>query len=361
MVSNAIDWLIDRALNIGMPVINGIINLIEGGERLVERGREAITNAASTIANWAMGITRRFTLRNGDTHNLYFENRSGRTELMVASTPIPLRTFISNLRIPRSRMNEQVIEDRTTATHHLNEVDRLLYSPPAGISEAQKTREIESNLFLAGEPISRLMEAAGGSLHESTMPVFSGLHGGYGRAMRVEIVNRPASVGSDANAGSAEWSSLVRRKELRSDGRSYYVRGHLLSQHLGGDGNIWENLTPLTQAANQDHESRIENPLKQRVERNADHAFIYIVTPAYGRGVANDLITELYAPASTVPIPQRPFIESIIRGEQFVPTSLVCTIREVDPMTGEEMPSDISGTHTVPNPINQRSLSDYII
>lgn len=62
-----------------------------------------------------------------------------------------------------------------------------------------------------------------------------------------------------------------------------------------------------------------------------------------------------------VPAANRPLVEALVRKEHYVPNSPACTIREVDPMSGNELPSDISGTHTVQNPISQQNITDYII
>ncbi|MCP4289272.1 MAG: hypothetical protein GY792_33435, partial [Gammaproteobacteria bacterium] len=58
------------------------------------------------------------------------------------------------------------------------------------------------------------------------------------------------------------WSKLRQRKH---GGGSYYVRGHLLNHNLGGPGNTWANLTPLTQKANQDHHADFESRVKRAV------------------------------------------------------------------------------------------------
>ncbi len=46
-ITEGIDWLVEKALKIGRPIIDGVIRAIEFGEGVVERGREAVRNTVS--------------------------------------------------------------------------------------------------------------------------------------------------------------------------------------------------------------------------------------------------------------------------------------------------------------------------
>lgn len=327
---------------------------------IMEKGKSAVGAVKDKVAGW-LGLRKKFKTPNGEQHQLYFQQGTATNQLMVASNPMTLRNFVTSIQFPSNRPPRgDVAQDRQLAIQYLNRVEELTHTPPGAIPEDSRISQIQTLLQVISETVARLMAVAGGGVRSSKPSVFAGTYGDFARGMRVEIVDRPATQGSDASADEPQWRQLVRRRETSgSNSRSYYVRGHLLSQYLGGDGGTWLNLTPITQAANQDHERRIELPLKRRIDAHADHAFIYVVNPSYGRSVNNTTLNTINSQAGTTPS-QKQIATDLVRAEQYVPTSLVCTIHEIDPITGEEVPSDISGTHTVNNPIDQTITSYHI-
>lgn len=56
--------------------------------------------------------------------------------------------------------------------------------------------------------------------------------------------------------------------------------GHLLNHNLGGSGNDFRNLTPLTRKGNKDHNADIEETVKKDLAD--DKVINYKVTPIYG-------------------------------------------------------------------------------
>jgi hypothetical protein len=62
---------------------------------------------------------------------------------------------------------------------------------------------------------------------------------------------------------------------------NWWVRGHLLNEHLGGPGTK-ENLTPITKAANSRHHSTVEKLVKLAKAKNKMLA--YSVKAIYGGG-----------------------------------------------------------------------------
>ena len=78
MVNRGIDWLIDRALRVG----RGLLNL----------GRRAAGAVGGTL-NW--GRFRRSFTAGGEQHSVYLQERGGRREVMIASTPQPVAQFLT--------------------------------------------------------------------------------------------------------------------------------------------------------------------------------------------------------------------------------------------------------------------------
>ena len=82
MVDNALTWLVDRAVNMGMDVL----------DRLMAMGRSAV----GAVAGW-LGIRRNFRSSDGEEHTLSFSGREANAEVIVSSTPMPVKTALRNM------------------------------------------------------------------------------------------------------------------------------------------------------------------------------------------------------------------------------------------------------------------------
>jgi Domain of unknown function (DUF4157)/DNA/RNA non-specific endonuclease len=336
MVDEALTWLVNKAVDTGFALL----------DRMMALGR----SAREAVMGW-LGLRKDFRTRRGESHSLYFDRSTRR--LTMATAPVPFSDFISSIRIPPGHLTLGRL--KTQAENYLSEVEGLIAD--TAMPEAQKNERIQRLLETVGMIMPDLMEAAGGTVRRSTPPEFAGTYGSFGRGMRVEITGQPATTGSDASGTSTEWQTLVKRKELRTGGRSLFVRGHLLSQRLGGDGADMRNLTPLTQTANQEHEQRVELNLKHPVETNQDRTFLYVVTPNYGRQRNTALVNQVLASSD----PDKATKAGIIDAEQFVPVTLICSIRELDPLTGSETSSEFGTQYVIQNDFRQAALNDYVI
>ncbi len=122
-----------------------------------------------------------------------------------------------------------------------------------------------------GESLTdKLVEEGTGSGNFKSQITYSGVNSlGFGTNMDAN------PVGPDHPAGSTVSKTL--RLELREDRGSRqgigsiaarqgkYRLGHLLNHHIGGPGNDWRNLTPLTPSANGLHSSQVEQKIKRLV------------------------------------------------------------------------------------------------
>jgi hypothetical protein len=97
-----------------------------------------------------------------------------------------------------------------------------------------------------GKTVAKFSPAAG------TPPVYGSLTNTYGTSVAVAQLGLKPKGGSPASQSltSDGWKRLIKRRNDSTGGSSYYVKGHLLNNHLGGPGTIWDNLTPLTQEGN---------------------------------------------------------------------------------------------------------------
>lgn len=322
------DWIATQVRRLGGAIV--------GGAR----------QAGQRIMNW-LGIRKRIQLNNGEQHSLYFEQSGNQTILMVATNPITFRQFINSI-----GNNPRLNDDKQYAIRLIDEIDRL-EDRSRNHNEDHNARIVEL-LEEVGRTTTALMNRAFRHDVRTTPPDYAGLRYGFGRGMRVMLVTDELRHGSRPSVtGSSTFNDLNLR---RSGDGSYYILGHLLNEKLGGPGDRWENLTPLSRSGNSEHESKVERIIKPSTG-DTPRAFLYVVTPSYSRVLNQGLIDAINAPSNPDLPTKKARKERVVRAEQFVPTNLVCSIREIDPLSGQNV--GMNETYTIQNEVRQSSPADY--
>ena len=172
------------------------------------------------------------------------------------------------------------------------------------------------------------------------------------------------------------WNALRLRKQ---GSRTFYVKGHLLNNHLGGPGTNWNNLTPLTQDANGEFERDAESYIKKRLSistgTTADSGridtgllFIYSVIPSYGRVINSGLLSKINnvatglnsipgSPPTLLSVVDKTSLIDIVTHEQFVPTTVRYDIVVKDPTNDREMDQYSIRNHQIRNDLDTNSYS----
>lgn len=364
VVDNALTRVIHRIVDVGFSVL----------DRLLAAGR----SAAGAVMGW-LGLRRNFRDSRGESHSLYTANNN--RDLLVASgTPQPVRQFLANLDLGQ---DQNLIRTRNNVQGLLDEMDQhiaWMASPSATDTQKEARRGlIEQLAEEISNDLSGLMAIA--SINEfprTTNPTWDGaVDGFWGRGMRVQIYRTPPPGGSPTGtATNNSWEVLKKRK---NGNNTYYVRGHLLNNHLGGPGNNFDNLTPQTGSSNRnfdlDAETYIKNRLSITTGTSSDSnrvetgmLFIYVVIPAYGRSVNDALIDRINAvpvggtsiagsPPSQLTLEDKTTLINIVNHERYVPTVIRYDIRVMDPITDTELPNYSVRNHSIGNEIDQRSYS----
>jgi hypothetical protein len=152
---------------------------------------------------------------------------------------------------------------------------------------------------------------------------------GRGFGSFAEIKANGNNEGGTPSVTNDTWEALRIRR--RSTGESYYVRGHLINQHINGPGYDWQNLTPLTQTTNHNHSNKVEEPVKLAAYKQE---VFYRVQAIYGRSPwqwpnqVTGLLTKSTIPGllSLAPGPWQ-FYKAIFAlrdAEQHIPAQLQC-------------------------------------
>lgn len=347
-VDAAIDWLIDRAIRLGQAVID-----------LARRGVSTVRGAVGRLREW-WRARREFRV-GGETHNLYIEGSGRSAHLMIASvTPTSYERFLQNVTV-----EPEHAADKATAIRLAGELGEAMRAATGEDAErGNRARPADPNMpgvDHAGIVEGKLAELAtttarfmptGLTDEQSSDPGYGGLHAGaFGTSVTVERLTRLHQRGSEPGSGLVDahghWDKL--RQRYRG-GSTMYVRGHLLNDNLGGPGDDWRNLAPLTQEANNRGGSsmlhRFETPVKNAVD--AGKRVRFVVTANYGRtppdpGAARAAGETLRA--------------EIAEAEVHVPQSVTCRAHELD--EHGEPGTEIAAPPAVTNDLGTETPQNY--
>ncbi len=349
-VDQALDWLIDRAVS----MVQSVLRAIGVG------GDEEEDGEGGTLADTTLGERISFSAA-GEQHSIWIAVNGRDINVMVASDnpknlKVKIRSWIENIdSVPEENRNEA--RSLLTSTSQkleitLNEAEeaKLAFdqtqndSDEAAINNAtqqdNETEDAERQLVVDLRRLFELFgEGAGGT---NTPPVYGSLRQGFGTFAMVGYLKSPIGThGSRPTVGNTqEFNDINLRRE---GGGSYYVKGHLLNENLGGPGNTWSNLTPITVKANSDHKTDFENPIKKAVsgklsgytDQTLGNVQGFSVHANYGRSLhpsvsilQNDDTDDI--PPDIPPNTNLADLERLLIAEQFVPLSLTCHAEVTD-------------------------------
>jgi dolichol kinase len=315
-VSQAVTNIINR---VRQPIDRGLDRVVEW---IVAQGRRfigTVRGAAQRVLQWWR--VRKSFRAGGENHNLYIEGEGHSKRLMMASeNPGLYAEKIRSLQVPDSKQ-----ANKNNALRILDLLNSAMQvASGEGAVATSASEQIDS---LMGQLVLETVQFMG-TVNEagpSTPPLFGGNGpGGFGTSVIVERLTSGHAKGSPPSAdGNKVWDMLKKRMD---GGSTYYVRGHLLNDNLGGTGAEWCNLTPLTQASN--NRSAIsmlrtfETTVKNTVNKdNKDKAAVNIsVTVSYGRPNRNQSADDIRAEIASSE--ESESIALIIENERFVPTSI---------------------------------------
>ncbi|WP_264566214.1 DNA/RNA non-specific endonuclease [Flavobacterium sp. N3904] len=259
-INKAIDWVLEKA---GTVV-----------KTLFKAGKAGVKKLMSFFS-----IKKKFKTEDGHSHSLYFEGTEENAELMVASTPATFAKFISKLGKTDAKKAES--KKNAQAEFNLLKVAISKKNKSAKGSEKYQTEQTEKYEVVT-DHVNKLsnhmiplfnMESIG--KFELT---FGSLQNGFGTSMEVKNLHKTTKppTGSVPGVTNAGYETL---KKKRNGSSTYYILGHLLNHNLGGSGNDFRNLTPLTRKGNKDHNVDIEETVKKDLAD--DKVINYTVTPEY--------------------------------------------------------------------------------
>jgi len=341
VVDRALDWLIDRSIRAGRALLD-----------LARRGVSAVRRGVQRIQDW-WRARREFRVGR-ESHALFFQGRGTSARLMIASMQTSYERFLQSTTVPPEKEADKAQAVRLAgelgeAMQAATQADRDSGNRTARSSSAAAVDHagiISAKLAQLATVTARFMPPD--SLPEqSTDPEYGGMHASaFGTRATVTRLTQLHQHGNEPSDAQGHWDKL--RLRYRG-GSTLYVRGHLLNDNLGGPGNDWRNLTPLTQDANNRGSTSMfhsfETPVKTAIDNGKKVRFV--VTANYGRGAIDT--TAARAAGETVKA-------EIAEAERHVPLSVTCTAHELD---AEGEPGTAIATSHVPNDLGSQKPEKY--
>ena len=268
MVDQALTWLVNKAVDTGMGLLDKVVSL----------GKAAV----GAILKW-LGLEKKFDANDGKQHKLYFGGSEESPVLMIQSNSQAFTAFIESVEVGT---DEKKIAAKAQAKTIAGQVDTKKREPLQGETEEQKNESKKAKIAAVEALLSQLAVPAAelfGDASAAGEPEvnFTTQGAGHAQGMTAKKLNNKQTLKGSAPTASATASYAVLNTRRQTESASYYVKGHMLNENIGGKG-VWQNLTPLSREGNSSHEGMVESLVKAAF--NSGAVIEYNVTAAYGYG-----------------------------------------------------------------------------
>ncbi|MEN8132551.1 MAG: DUF4157 domain-containing protein [Pseudomonadota bacterium] len=279
-----------------------------------------------------------FQSTDGQQHSVYIQGSEHRARLMIASDPTPYSKFILDTQVPPEQAG-----NKSRAARIAGQLDQAInaavvapvVASSLGTRGGTPTDHAEVIDGLIGElaEVTALFMPAGINDSPSTQPVYGATNAmGYGTSATVlRLTHNRNFEGSKPKSSLRQYAPYARLNQRRSSsGRSsYYVLGHLLNHNLGGPGDTWRNLTPLSQGANNQRRDGMLHGFEKMVKHavDADRKQVnFIVTANYIMASRSSEVQEAgnQARQATRDTDKRRWlaVKEVVQEEAFIPRTV---------------------------------------
>ena len=335
-------WVAEKA----KPLLAMGAGVVKKGVDIGKAGIGKVKSGVAALVQW-WKKRKKFTAADGSTHSLVYRGEGRKAQLWIESDPTTFEHFINSITSPTDPAAHKealkIARKMDTLRNRASVTDGTLTE--ADISALEKLwndlAEQVALLFAGGQPDKPFYAAP-------ASPV------GWGSGMVILKLSKPKPGTKPAVSNRIfEHLNLRRYGTATAPSKaSYYILGHLLNQNLGGPGETWENLTPLSRSGNAQHETQVESKVKEVAKKKIVR---YEVQARYGRG-ASPLVKKIPESTKDEMLKNR---RNVLIAEQYVPTSLLCRAYTVSP-TGKRAPG-LDLTREVLNKVETDSLDDYAV
>lgn len=339
------DALIDR-------VVDWILKMGRAAIAKVKQGAAAVKKA---ITRW-WNARRDFKTDDQHDHSLFFRGEDTGARLMLRSDEEAFSDWVEKAKADTDPRKKAKAAARTIAAS----IDTERATPPKGATDEDKEKDRARKATLVNElldklvPHTRLLFKAGlpdsfpGEVNEKPNKQ------DFGAGMKVvplTMIKRPKGEGPTSSQNT-QFELLNARRESPG-GASFYIKGHLLNETLGGPGG-WKNLTPLSRSGNAQHEVQAEAVVKRSVDAAA--IVQYEVKPVKAtRGDKAALLKKI--DAGRDPADAKREKTGIVEAEDYVPQALDIKAKLLDESL---KPISSMMVKTIENPV-PRDYDSYFL
>ena len=325
-IRDAIQKIRDKVRSVLLKVAKWIW---EKGKALVGKVVGAAKTAVGKVVAW-WKVRKEVRVPGGETHVMFLKGEADKSVLMIRSEEMTYLKFLDLIESkPETSSTQKTAIGK--ARPLAKAADAIKDKDYGGTTDAEK----EARALIKQKDLDKALEELrketvnifGSDIPDSTQPFKADVYSGGGDAMGSEMQVKPLTFklkekgSGPTTAGHRVYDDINLRKSAAGSSASFYIRGHLLNEKLGGKGQ-WTNMTPLSRSGNSQHEGQVEAIVKRAVESGA--IVHYQVHANYGgRGDKQALKTTI---TNTDPIPAHvPVKHKIIDAEDHVPASLSCS------------------------------------
>lgn len=344
-VEKALDWVIMKAYSLVGKFVEGALNLEDKAIAAVEKGKQAVVGAGKKVAGAVMGwlgLKKEFTAADGKHHELFFQGQGESAVLIIKSDPTPytnfLNSYLEQLKKDRQeseidpvtgKTKSQVITDAKVIAGQIETEKKKKIATYPGVDdkekETNKAAEVDKLLTKLASLSVPLFGAAKDKPKDDEIVVPAGANNNdFATAQEAKLIWNTKKVtehgsGPDNSAKHAVYDKIDFRQK---GGGSYYIRGHLINDNLGGPGK-WNNMTALSRTANHEHEEKVESKVKAAFKIGA--VIRYKVEATGNQNVKKataadkNKFTKIADFATALP-----YLEQITEAESKVPTTIAC-------------------------------------
>ncbi|CAA0120147.1 Uncharacterised protein [BD1-7 clade bacterium] len=341
-------------------IVKQVKKLIAGGKAAWAKGKDGL---AALFQWWTK--KKPVQTADGASHTIFFKGEGKNAKLTIATTPMDYQKFIGDL-IAQEKLNK----DDAKVKSALKIAKAIEKEKSKTVTEDKKEQQAKDIAALVDQLVDATKELPlVGESGTNSDPVYGPLRNGWGTFTRLKYQKSPHFMGSHPTVGNDSNFEAINIR--RKGSGSLYVKGHLLNDNLGGPGDTWQNLTPITGAANDDHKRNFEkiakiavNGTEARLSKSPSTAsgaiedFNCIAT--FGRSLATahgqlaDQESEAY-PAGWDEDWNASIVMRILQAEVYVPLTIECSVKYKNKL------ADAYTTHnySVKNDINYGDLTKY--
>jgi hypothetical protein len=264
-IGKSIREIIDKIRAPIEKVIDKVLDMIvDKAKPLWEKGKEAFMGKLGALKEW-WKKPKKFKLGEED-HEVAVEGEGDHPQVFVQSTKTPIEHFLSDVKATPKQTKS---------------ILKLAGQLGWRQGEAQKPADDEKGSKIYDKLRDELDNLKAREAPKSLIKYPKSPHSLGGGVEADAFLSSNREPGTEPNGTDPDiWNDLG--PDLRR--QKSYVRGHLLSMRLGGEG-IWKNMMPITNTVNQRMNAQVESKLKKATVPGNNHFYHYNIQAKYGDDV----------------------------------------------------------------------------